>query len=262
MLVVKKELPNRLKTLEILPISDWHIGDIFCDKKSIENQINYIKNNENVYCVLNGDLANNATKTSISDCYAEQLTPMKQIEKILSYLTPIKDKILAVTSGNHEKRTYKKEGIDLTEIFTRELGINDIYSKSGICLFLSLGEDKRHKHKDGTNGQINYTIYMNHGSGGGRKEGSKAIRLADMASIIDADIYIHSHTHLPMIMKENYYRTDTQNKSIIEVTKLFVNTASSVKYGGYGEEYEYKPGSTHNPIIYLSGNKKLANAKL
>ena len=34
------------------------------------------------------------------------------------------------------------------------------------------------------------------------KEGrAKAIRLADMACIVDADIYIHSHTHLPMIMK-------------------------------------------------------------
>ena len=33
---------------------------------------------------------------------------------------------------------------------------------------------------------------------------AKAIRLADMASIVDADIYIHSHTHLPMIMKQAY----------------------------------------------------------
>ena len=41
--------------------------------------------------------------------------------------------------------------------------------------------------------QMCYTIYTTHGRGGGRKEGAKAIRLADMASIVDADIYIHSH---------------------------------------------------------------------
>lgn len=257
MLVVKKELSDKVKQIEILPLSDWHIGDSFCNKLNIEKQLDYIQSKDNVYCVLNGDLVNNATKTSVSDCYAEELTPMKQLETIINYLSPIKDKILAVTSGNHEKRTYKKEGIDLTEIFTRELGINNLYSKSGICLFLSFGNKKNNNVE-----KVNYVIYLTHGSGGGRKEGSKAIRLADMASIIDADIYIHSHTHLPMIMKQNYFRTDVQHKSVIEVTKLFINTASSINYGGYGEEYEYKPNSIHNPIIYLSGTKKLTNAKL
>ena len=112
------------------------------------------------------------------------------------------------------------------------------------------------------NVQVCYTIYCTHGSGGGRKEGAKAIRLADMASIIDADIYIHSHTHLPMIMKQGYYRVSLSNSSVARIDKLFVNTSAMLEYGGYGEAFEYKPSSQHCPIIYLDGNIKRLEAKL
>lgn len=261
MQIIKRKLSENFDSIEILPMSDWHIGDKFCNIVEIKKKLSYIEENDNVFCILNGDLANNATKTSVSDSYAENYSPDEQIDFLISLLNPIKNKILAITSGNHEKRTYKKEGIDLTKIIARELNILDFYSKSSCLIFLSLGKDSLHMSKS-RKAQQNYTIYVNHGSGGGRKEGAKAIRLADMASIIDVDIYIHSHTHLPMIMKEDFFRVDIQNKSVSEVTKLFVNTASELSYGGYGEEYEFKPSSIHNPIIYLDGNKKFAKATL
>ena len=85
---------------------------------------------------------------------------------------------------------------------------------------------------------------------------------ADMASVIDADIYIHSHTHLPMIMKQGFFRIDTANSSIANTTKLFVNTAANLDYGGYGEAQEYKPNSKDTPVIYLSGSKREMTARL
>ena len=107
-----------------------------------------------------------------------------------------------------------------------------------------------------------YTLYLLHGSGGGRKEGAKAIRLADMASIVDSDIYIHSHTHLPMIMKQGFYRIDVRNSTVEFVNKLFVNTAANLNYGGYGEAQEFKPSSKDTPVIHLNGTKKEFSAKL
>ena len=103
---------------------------------------------------------------------------------------------------------------------------------------------------------------MLHGSGGGRKEGATAIRLADMSSIVDADIYIHSHTHLPMIMKQSYHRIDKSNSMVRIVEKLYVNTAANLNYGGYGEAQEFKPSSKTSPVIYLSGKKKEMLARL
>lgn len=253
---VKIDLSRELKGIEIHTLADLHMGDAFCDHAEIQRQIKVIADTPNAYCVLNGDLMNNATKTSVSDSYAENLTPMQQIGQAVELLTPIRDKILSVQSGNHEKRTYNKEGIDLTEIVARELRLTDRYSKAGNLIFIRFGWNEMRDRKQW------YSIYANHGSGGGRKEGAKAIRLADMASIVDADIYIHSHTHLPMIMKQGFYRVDNINSTARHVTKLFVNTSSALTYGGYGEVFEFKPNSKDTPIIYLDGTKKKADARL
>ena len=258
MKVVKVDLPQNLKQVEIHTLADLHIGDKFSNKEGIKERIEYIKNTPNAYCILNGDLMNNATKTSVSDCYAEEYSPMEQVEMCLELLEPIKDKIIAITSGNHEKRTYNKEGIDITKLVAMQLKLVDRYSPTSCIVFLRVGKQSSHfKHQP-----VLYTLYCNHGSGGGRKEGAKAIRLADMASIIDADVYIHSHTHLPMIMKQGFFRVSLINSSVARVDKLFVNTSAMLEYGGYGEAFEFKPSSQHSPVIYLDGQTKRFEAKL
>lgn len=258
MKTIKISLPRELKNIEIHTFSDWHIGDKACDIEAIKEQITYVKNTPNAYVICNGDLMNNATKTSVSDCYAEVIPPMEQLQKLQELLEPIKDKILMFTQGNHEARTYRSDGIDLTALLSQQLGLYDRYAREGGVVFIRLGCGSSHTH----NRKVCYTIYCTHGSGGGRKEGAKAIRLADMASIVDTDIYVHSHTHLPMIMKQNFYRIDTCNSSVAEITKLFVNTSAQLKYGGYGQMYEFRPSNTTSPIIYLNGIKKEFTARL
>jgi predicted phosphodiesterase len=258
MKTIKINLPRELKSVEIHTFSDWHIGDKACDIESIKEQLSYVQNKENAYVICNGDLMNNATKNSVSDCYAEVIPPMEQLQKLQELLEPIKDKILMFTQGNHEARTYRSDGIDLTALLSQQLGLYDRYTREGGVIFLRVGHSNNHARDR----QMCYTIYCTHGSGGGRKEGAKAIRLADMASIVDTDIYIHSHTHLPMIMKQNFYRIDTCNSAVAEITKLFVNTSAQLKYGGYGQTYEFKPSNTTSPIIFLSGTKKEFAARL
>lgn len=257
MKAIKINLPN-MDVAEIHTFADLHIGDKFCDKKLISERIEEVKNKANAYVILNGDIVNNATKTSVSDSYAEELSPMEQISAFTELFEPVKDKILCITSGNHENRTYNKEGVDITRLCARQLGLEEKYSKTGAVLFVRVGNDKENKYRN----TIRYVIYATHGSGGGRKEGAKAIRLADMASIVDADIYIHSHTHLPMVMKEAFYRTDICQSTIKKTTKLFVNTSAALDYGGYGEAFEFKPSSTDTPVIYLNGKKRSYTAKL
>lgn len=259
MKAIKIDLSRDIKKAEIHVFADLHIGDKFCDIEGIKRRIEAVRDNKNAYCILNGDIINNATKTSVSDCYAEELSPMEQIRRFVELFEPIKDRIIAITSGNHENRTYNKEGIDITCLCARQLGIEARYSKTGAIIFLRLGIDSRRAYY---NRQVLYMLYVTHGSGGGRKEGAKVIRMADMANIIDADIYIHSHTHLPVIMKEAYFRTDQANSTFSIVDKLFVNTSAMLNYGGYGQTYEFKPSSKDCPIIYLSGTKKEFTAKL
>ena len=258
MKVIKIDLPRELESIELHTFADEHIGDEHSDIKRVMERIEYVKNTPNAYCIMNGDIMDNATKTSIGDTYTQVFNPMDQLAKAVELFSPIKDKILCITHGNHENRTYKKEGINLSRLIADQLGLADRYTPTSAVLFIRFGKGNASIHYR----KVCYTLYVIHGSGGGRKEGAKAIRLADMASIIDTDIYIHSHTHLPMVMKQAFHRIDTTNSAVALVDKLFVNTAANLKYGGYGEAQAFKPSSTDTPVIYLSGTKKSLEARL
>ena len=259
---IKINLSEKFEGIELHIFADEHIGDEHCDLPRLKERIKYVAEKENAFCVLNGDIIDNATKTSIGDTYTQEFNPMEQLKVASELFSPLKDKILAITHGNHEARTYRKEGIDLSYLLASQLGLSDRYSSTSALLFLRVGKSPKAKTERKRPDQICYTVYMLHGSGGGRKEGAKAIRLADMASIIDSDIYCHAHTHLPMIMKQGFYRIDTRNSTFACVEKLFVNTAANLNYGGYGEAQEFKPASKDTPVIYLNGRKKEFNAKL
>ena len=265
MKAVKVTLPRSLKNIKIYTFADWHIGDKSCDINAIKQEILNVKNDNEAYVICNGDLMNNATRSSVSDCYAEAMSPMEQLQTICELLEQIAGKLLLVTQGNHESRSWRESGVDLTSLWTQQLGIHDRYVREGGVLFLRFGEYSvgRRTHNDSSkNRQVCYTIYCTHGSGGGRKEGGKANILADMASIVDCDIYVHSHTHLPMVMKQDFFRVDPCNSFVAEVEKMFVNTAAQLKYGGYGQTFEFKPSNTTTPTIYLCGTQKHFSAML
>lgn len=251
MQTVKVELDKSLDSIEIYTLADWHIGDKYCNISEIKDTLNYIKNTPNAYAILNGDLMNNATKQSVSDCYAEEMKPQEQLQTLCDLIEPIKDKVLFITQGNHEARTYKTDGIDLTAIMAKQLGIYDKYAREGGVLFLRFGEDRKHHRR------MCYTFYITHGCGsGGKKIGGKANALVERACIVDTDIYVIGHHHTPISTRQSFFRVDTHNSSVAKAEKLFVCTAAKLEYGGYGETFGFTPSSTQTPVILLSGKKK------
>jgi predicted phosphodiesterase len=253
------DLPRDLQGAEIHIFADLHIGDRMSDFKRIVDEINYVRDTPHAYCILNGDLMDTAIAASVGDTYGANLQPMEQLKQCVALFEPIKDKILCITGGNHENRIYKQDGIDMTHLMAAQLGIPDKYTDTTALLFIRLGEHSRYNSKGR---QVCYSAYVTHGGGGGRKEGGKINRLADLAGIVDADIYIHSHTHLPAVFKGAYFRVDTSNSSVSLVDKLFVNAAAKLNYGGYGDRQGYKPASKDSPVIRLDGRRKKMTATL
>lgn len=256
MKVIKHNLGD-FKEITILPLADLHMGDPRSDFKLIQQYLDYIKNTPNAFTILNGDQMDAAIQSSIGDTYGASLQPMEQLKQCVKLFAPIKDKVLAVLPGNHEMRIYKSDGLDLTQIMCSQLGL-DCYADTGALLFVRFGKVSHEHHGR----PVCYTIYATHGSGGGRTEGGKIKRLSDLAAIVDADIYIHSHTHLPLIFKQGFFRVSAANSSIQKVDKLFVNTGATLNYGGYGELHGFKPASLQTPIIRLDGRQKRMAATL
>lgn len=260
MKVIKHSLGD-FDSIHILPLADTHLGDIHSDFNKLREQLDWVAAEENRFIILNGDLVDMAVRASIGDIYSQNLMPMQALEQCVKIFSPYKDRILAVQPGNHELRIWKTDGIDFTQLLCHQLQIADRYSNASTLLFVRFGE---HKGNDRQHGRpVCYTIYCVHGgAGGGKKEGGKVNRLADLAAIIDADVYVHSHTHLPVVFKERFFRVSAANSSVAQVDKLFVNTSSFLEYGGYGELQSFKPASLDTPVIHLDGRHRKMSATL
>lgn len=241
------------REISIEPFYDWHIGSPKCDLTHIKERINRVLNIDNAYCILGGDLINNAIISSVSDSYAESLSPQEQINYVVNLLRPLaeKGKILAIVSGNHEQRTWKSCGIDITLQIAVRLGLTERYDPVSCLLFVTFGM-KRQGVRHTSDGQTLTTIYCTHGSGGGSTVGGKANQLRKRGSVIDADIIITGHTHEPISFREARLTINRRAHTVSKVETLFVNASSDLGYENYVEKLGLPPSSNVSPVIVLN----------
>lgn len=258
MTTIVSELSPDIKVLELVCISDAHIGDPHANEQELMKQIRYVEDTPNCYAIINGDIMNNAIKSSKSDSYLEVLSPMEQIVKAVMILKPIANKVLAITQGNHERRTAKESGVDLMKVIAMELGLADKYSDGMAYLFVRFGMQDSHHHFK----KVPYGILVTHGNGGGKTVGAKANRLADLVSIADADLYLYGHTHQNMAFKEGFMRVNWGNNSVAMIDRMFVNSGAFLDWGGYAEQNQYRPSTIATPHIFLSGTERKMWVKL
>lgn len=251
MKIINVKLSEDIKELHIIPISDIHIGDKQANLKLLKQVLDRIKEDKATYTILNGDLCNCALKNSKSDVYEDDISPMEQLNTLLDLLEPIKDKILVISSGNHEDRITKETNIDITKLTAKQLGIEDRYSNGWWYLYLRFGEKDK-----GSKRPMCYQITGYHGSGGGRKVGGKANRLQEMAQVVVADLYIMGHTHLPMSMKQQIWLPDYANNSLNKKEMYFLMSNSFLEPEGYGEKLGMTPNSNTPTEAILDGTKR------
>lgn len=254
----KIDLPNHEK-IELHIFADEHLGDSLSNMKYLLERIDYVAKTPNAYCVLGGDLMDMAIASSIGDVYSQEFSPMQQLKECVKIFAPVAPKVLCALNGNHERRQYKTNGIDMTYLMCKELGIEDKYTPDTGLLFIRFGKNEMQGHHGR---RICYTVYLTHGSGGGKKEGGKLQRVADLACIADADIYIHNHIHLPAAFRRQFYRVDTANSAAALVDKLFVSSAGNLHYGGYGDIGGFTPASMRSPVIFFDGRRKKSWAEV
>lgn len=230
--------------IQIYVLSDMHIGDANADLPTLNKIIEHIKNTPNMYVILLGDILNTALKTSKSDIYSETLNVMDAQKLALQLLLPIKDKILAMTPGNHENRVWKEVGVDLSLWLAEKLEVQDRYRNNNIALTIQFGSD--------VNGNpFRLNIFGQHGAyGGGRRLGAAMNALEDLDGIVgNADIYIRAHTHQPIQGSRNIFLFDDKG-NMHRRTKYYFNSPSVLNYGGYAAEKGYKP--TDDTPCYLN----------
>lgn len=247
---IKIDLPKEFKSIEIEPLYDLHIGSRKCDYALIQERIDRIKNNDNVYCVLGGDIINNSTINSVAaaDVYEAPLSPQEQMEVAIKILKPISHKIIGVVSGNHERRD-SKDGIDLTQIMALQLDCLDKYDPASEVLFVRFGKNELGR-------KVAYSILITHGSGGGGMVGSKANKLSKTGQIVDADVVIVGHTHQGLTFRERSFKVNWTNSCLVPFEQVFVNASATLEHEQYAEFNGLRPQSKVCPRVILDGHRK------
>ena len=247
------ELPRDLTSAYIVPIGDLHFGDPHCDVDKVKRYLAWVAERDNAFILLNGDLANIAIASSVSDTYSETVPVREQRKFLVKLLEPVADRILGMTGGNHEHRITKETGDDITEIIATILGVP--YFEDEMWLKVSLGTGRNGK-------RVAYSIYMTHGFGGGRRPGGKANNLETVAEISGCDVVITSHTHTMMALPLVKFVPDLQNNCVREVKQVAVSTGGYLKRGGYAARFGYKPVKIGSPRIRLDGTRKDAHVSV
>ena len=86
--------------------------------------------------------------------------------------------------------------------------------------------------------------------------GGKANRLQEMSQVVIADVYIMSHTHTPMSMKQQIWLPDYANNSLNKKEMYYLISNSFLEPEGYGEKLGMIPVSNTITEIELDGTKR------
>jgi len=235
--------------LLLFPIGDVHFGAKDCDVKLFEDHLKMIQKTPNSAVILTGDLCNIGLHDSAgAGCFDDEYNPHEQYDRLIKYLSPLKDKIIAALVGNHEERIRNKTSFDITKLLCVELK----------CDYLGYGGMLRLLVNT-----VPYHIYATHGSGGGRTIAGKMKRCWDMQFNAQADLYLHAHVHALNHYPKNYFKIDNQRRCLVEETRHFVLTGSFLKWdGSYGEKKGFQSMQPGIPKIKLFGNLSRGKKKI
>ena len=140
-----------MEYLTLYPIADVHWGAAECLEKEFQDYIKKIQNDPTAAVLLGGDLINNGIKSSVTDCFEEKYTPHQQKKDMIELLAPIKHKIVAGVTGNHEYRTTKESCVDIMDDIFCRLGLEIACSRRPPCKDITRTESNQKRY---------YMIYL------------------------------------------------------------------------------------------------------
>ncbi len=251
------DLSSNLKTVKIAPTSDIHFGNPSCSLRHLNQHIEYIKSDPEMFTFLNGDMIECVTRYSKGEIHKQATSPGKQRDFIIKLFKPIKHKVLGVTQGNHERRI---EDVDVASDIAEALGVP--YRPEGMLLKISFG--------GGNDGHPNkpyvYWGYFTHGYGGARTKGAKTVKVERVAQWMHADFYVMSHDHVVNVSPDIYLlpdnRTHIDKETGFKVGKLqahrkmLIKSNAFLRWGGYAEAGGFPPSDLTTPLIILDGKGK------
>lgn len=240
--------------IKIACISDVHYGALEHMEREWKAFIQAVLADPNLFLILNGDLINNNTRSSVGSPWDDTVRPREQKKQMVELLTPIKDRILCCTSGNHERRSLKDADDDPTYDIMTKLDLEDVYRQNAAFLKLQLGNHDTKTDK----ANVAYMFAVTHGAGGGIYTGATVNRNERWGNVIEGlDCLIVGHTHKGTVSRPSKLVFDPYNNKVTLKDYLVVSSVAWQNYGEYALQKMLLPATTGKPqILHLSDKEK------
>lgn len=241
------------KDVKVYAVGDLHVGAIQSNLKGWEEFNRRILDDPNAYVIFLGDLMNNATRSSVSNPYEDNMRPREQKIYLKEHLTDLAkaDRILAILPGNHENRSLKDADDSPMYDVAAKLNLEDIYRDNFAVIKLLVGRKSRPER---------YVLFATHGSGGGKLTGGSVNNYERFAATWEGiDIFYFGHTHKPFVTKPNKIIVDSAHNSVSQHNTVITTCPSWLAYGGYPVRSLLSPGhqyDTDRPMVSVFGSKQ------
>jgi predicted MPP superfamily phosphohydrolase len=238
--------------ITIYPISDLHAGAAEFMTNKWNDFKKKIAKEPNSYIILAGDLINNETKSGKSNVFESTMRPSEQKRWVAEQLMDIKDKIICVVPGNHDRRSQRDCDDEPCYDICSKLDIEDVYRENMAFVKIQLGDRRANGDKNPT-----YTLGVLHGTGGGGMTGSAVNKSEKFGMVIDGlDCLVSGHVHKGFFTKPQKIYIDKYNNKVSLKQFVTVSCTSWVSYGSYALNAAMTPASNDIQTIILHGREK------
>lgn len=236
----------------VYPLADVHLGAQGSEAMAFYDLIGQIAKTPNTYVTLQGDLIDNGTRNSVTNIFRATMPPSQQKREMAKALEPIRDKILCMLPGNHERRSGRDADDDPAYDIAAKLDLEDRYREDMAFVRIALG-----RRIGGNQKPLSYLLACVHGAGGGALPGS-TVNKADrfMQSMDGVDVFIHGHSHKQYCLRGSKLVVDAQNKRVTRRPTLTMCAGAWLGYVGYPVEKMLTPATEAGANkLLLSGTK-------
>ena len=183
-------------TLKLALFSDIHFDSPYSDHQSLKKHLDFCLK-DGRFIIINGDLFDaillkdgKRATNNLMEKTDNQLNT--KINNVVKFLHPYKDNILFIGRGNHEESILKYSGIDILELTTQLLNVNNKHQ----IQYGNYSNFLRFNFIDNRNKSVlHYDIFIHHGLGGNSPVTAGMIDFNRLSTSIVADLIVIGHKH-------------------------------------------------------------------
>lgn len=238
--------PWENESIDLYFLHDIHKGSAMHDDVKYNAVKQMILNDDRAYCVIIGDMIENATPNSKSDVFYQTIPPHEQKEWSVDQIRDFGGKLLAVVDGNHERnRSTRSCGMFPLYDACARVGMEDIYRPHFAVIDIGVGT----RRDTGSKKQVRYVGYLVH-------QATDQVRFGSPDMVEGFDFFVSGHDHQPKDKPRGKLIYDTSNKKLRQQDIEVINCGAFMFFGDYGSDSGRRPPSQKMYTLELSGTAK------